>query len=185
MPSLGLPSALADRGKRGLSGPLGRQPEPGPPPSTLVFPGPPPPLCPRSTEGGGGGAQPAPCPLQSPHPPPAAPPTLPAAPPAAHTLPGPGFRYAILTPETWPYWRGDERQGVQHLLRAVNMEPDQYQMGSTKVFVKNPESVSVWERQTPASLAWSCSSGAWMAVGTFPPRHPQASVSPFGNCGES
>ncbi|XP_008563594.1 PREDICTED: unconventional myosin-If-like, partial [Galeopterus variegatus] len=49
-------------------------------------------------------------------------------------------RYAILTPETWPRWRGDERQGVQHLLRAVNMEPDQYQMGSTKVFVKNPES---------------------------------------------
>ena len=52
MPSLGLPSALADRGKRGLLGPLGRQPEPGPPPSTLVFLGPPPSLCPRSTEGG-------------------------------------------------------------------------------------------------------------------------------------
>lgn len=51
-------------------------------------------------------------------------------------------RYAILTPETWPRWRGDERQGVQHLLRAVTMEPDQYQMGSTKVFIKNPESVS-------------------------------------------
>lgn len=32
------------------------------------------------------------------------------------------------------------------MLRAVNMEPDQYQMGSTKVFVKNPESVSVWEK---------------------------------------
>uniref|UniRef100_A0A452ENI9 Myosin IF n=1 Tax=Capra hircus TaxID=9925 RepID=A0A452ENI9_CAPHI len=54
-------------------------------------------------------------------------------------------RYAILTPETWPYWRGDERQGVQHLLRAVNMEPDQYQMGSTKVFVKNPESLFLLE----------------------------------------
>ena len=56
-------------------------------------------------------------------------------------------RYAILTPETWPRWRGDERQGVQPLLRAVNMEPDQYQMGSTKVFVKNPESVSVRDRE--------------------------------------
>nr|XP_038934957.1 unconventional myosin-If isoform X1 [Rattus norvegicus] len=54
-------------------------------------------------------------------------------------------RYAILTPETWPRWRGDERQGVQHLLRAVNMEPDQYQMGSTKVFVKNPESLFLLE----------------------------------------
>ncbi|XP_006869067.1 PREDICTED: unconventional myosin-If [Chrysochloris asiatica] len=54
-------------------------------------------------------------------------------------------RYAILTPETWPRWHGDERQGVQHLMRAVNMEPDQYQMGSTKVFVKNPESLFLLE----------------------------------------
>ncbi|NXO02092.1 MYO1F protein, partial [Rhinopomastus cyanomelas] len=54
-------------------------------------------------------------------------------------------RYAILTPETWPRWRGDERQGVQHLLRSVNMEPDQYQMGRSKVFVKNPESLFLLE----------------------------------------
>ncbi|XP_021100855.1 unconventional myosin-If isoform X3 [Heterocephalus glaber] len=54
-------------------------------------------------------------------------------------------RYAILTPETWPRWRRDERQGVQHLLRAVNMDPDQYQMGATKVFVKNPESLFLLE----------------------------------------
>lgn len=56
--------------------------------------------------------------------------------------PSPG-RYAILTPETWPHWRGDERQGVQHLLRSVNMDTDQYQMGRSKIFVKNPESVRV------------------------------------------
>ncbi|NWH69855.1 MYO1F protein, partial [Piaya cayana] len=54
-------------------------------------------------------------------------------------------RYAILTPETWPSWRGDDRQGVQHLLRSVNMDPDQYQMGRSKVFVKNPESLFLLE----------------------------------------
>ncbi|XP_063311934.1 unconventional myosin-If isoform X1 [Pelobates fuscus] len=54
-------------------------------------------------------------------------------------------RYAILTQETWPRWRGDERQGVQHLLRSVNMDADQYQMGRTKVFVKNPESLFLLE----------------------------------------
>ncbi|KAK6468129.1 unconventional myosin-If-like [Huso huso] len=54
-------------------------------------------------------------------------------------------RYAILTAETWPCWRGDERQGVQHLLRAVNMDTDQYQMGKSKVFVKNPESLFLLE----------------------------------------
>lgn len=51
-------------------------------------------------------------------------------------------RYAILTAETWPCWRGPEQQGVLHLLRSVNMDTDQYQMGRTKVFVKNPESVT-------------------------------------------
>lgn len=50
-------------------------------------------------------------------------------------------RYAILTAETWPCWRGPEQQGVLHLLRSVNMDHDQYQMGRTKIFVKNPESV--------------------------------------------
>ncbi|XP_036597218.1 unconventional myosin-If isoform X1 [Trichosurus vulpecula] len=54
-------------------------------------------------------------------------------------------RYAILTPETWPQWHGDERQGVQHLLRSVNMDPDQYQMGRSKVFIKNPESLFLLE----------------------------------------
>lgn len=51
------------------------------------------------------------------------------------------FRYAILTPETWPQWRGDVRRGITHLMNYVNMDNDQYQMGRTKVFIKNPESV--------------------------------------------
>uniref|UniRef100_A0A672QAC9 Osteoclast-stimulating factor 1 n=1 Tax=Sinocyclocheilus grahami TaxID=75366 RepID=A0A672QAC9_SINGR len=50
-------------------------------------------------------------------------------------------RYAILTRETWPQWRGDEKQGVLHLLRSVNMDSDQYQLGKTKIFIKAPESV--------------------------------------------
>jgi hypothetical protein len=51
------------------------------------------------------------------------------------------LRYAILTKESWPTWRGDEKQGVLHLLRAVNMDQDQFQLGRTKVFIKAPESV--------------------------------------------
>ncbi|KAL6108221.1 myo1f [Pungitius sinensis] len=54
-------------------------------------------------------------------------------------------RYAILTAETWPCWRGPEQQGVLHLLRSVNMDTDQYQMGRTKIFVKNPESLFLLE----------------------------------------
>ncbi|KAM6921082.1 unconventional myosin-If [Xenentodon cancila] len=55
------------------------------------------------------------------------------------------MRYAILTAETWPCWRGPEQQGVLHLLRSVNMDNDQYQMGRTKVFIKNPESLFLLE----------------------------------------
>uniref|UniRef100_A0A8C8FEV6 Osteoclast-stimulating factor 1 n=1 Tax=Oncorhynchus tshawytscha TaxID=74940 RepID=A0A8C8FEV6_ONCTS len=54
-------------------------------------------------------------------------------------------RYAILTAETWPCWRGGEQQGVLHLLRSVNMDTDQYQMGRSKVFVKAPESLFLLE----------------------------------------
>ena len=51
-------------------------------------------------------------------------------------------RYAILTPETWPQWQGDVRKGIEHLMNAVNMDRDQWQLGRSKVFVKLPESVS-------------------------------------------
>lgn len=54
-------------------------------------------------------------------------------------------RYAILTRETWPAWRGDEKKGVLHLLQSVNMDSDQYQLGKTKVFIKAPESLFLLE----------------------------------------
>lgn len=63
-------------------------------------------------------------------------------------------RYAILTKESWPTWRGDEKQGVLHLLRSVNMDQDQFQLGRTKIFIKAPESV----RLTTASLSDCCTS---------------------------
>jgi myosin-1 len=54
-------------------------------------------------------------------------------------------RYAILTPETWPRWTGNVKQGIEHMMNSVNMEKDQWQMGKTKVFIKAPESVSLQE----------------------------------------
>nr|XP_025038318.1 unconventional myosin-Ie [Pelodiscus sinensis] len=54
-------------------------------------------------------------------------------------------RYAILTKATWPSWKGDEKQGILHLLRSVNMDPDQYQLGKTKIFIKAPESLFLLE----------------------------------------
>ncbi|XP_061885821.1 myosin IEb [Entelurus aequoreus] len=54
-------------------------------------------------------------------------------------------RYAILTRESWPAWKGEERQGVLHLLSSVNMDQDQFQLGKKKVFIKAPESLFLLE----------------------------------------
>ena len=67
-------------------------------------------------------------------------------------------RYALLTPETYPHWNGPVQEGIRHLMMSVNMEPDQWQLGKTKVFIKSPESVSLhylWHSVTNLSLSFS------------------------------
>ncbi|XP_034936680.1 unconventional myosin-Ie-like [Chelonus insularis] len=54
-------------------------------------------------------------------------------------------RYAILTKETWPYWNGDEKHGVQWIMSSIHIEESQYQLGKTKVFIKAPESLFMLE----------------------------------------
>ncbi|KAK2589111.1 hypothetical protein KPH14_001937 [Odynerus spinipes] len=54
-------------------------------------------------------------------------------------------RYAILTKETWPHWRGDEKQGVEWILRSVHIDRSQYQLGRSKLFIKAPESLFMLE----------------------------------------
>jgi len=53
----------------------------------------------------------------------------------------PNCRYAILTPETYPKWRGRVTDGIAHIMNSVHMDDDQWQLGKSKVFIKNPESV--------------------------------------------
>ncbi|MFH4977717.1 hypothetical protein AB6A40_004426 [Gnathostoma spinigerum] len=55
------------------------------------------------------------------------------------------YRYAILSRETWPQYNGDLRKGVEIICQTVSMDRDQYQLGRTKVFIKNPESVFLLE----------------------------------------
>ncbi|RKO97884.1 hypothetical protein CXG81DRAFT_26193 [Caulochytrium protostelioides] len=56
-------------------------------------------------------------------------------------------RFAILTPQTWPQWSGDVRQGIQHIMNSVNMAADEWQLGREKVFIKSPESLFLLEEQ--------------------------------------
>ena len=53
-------------------------------------------------------------------------------------------RYAILTKETWPIWRGDEKQGIEWILARSYIDQSQYQLGRTKLFIKAPETVNTY-----------------------------------------
>uniref|UniRef100_A0A8R1YX87 Uncharacterized protein n=1 Tax=Pristionchus pacificus TaxID=54126 RepID=A0A8R1YX87_PRIPA len=55
------------------------------------------------------------------------------------------WRYAIISEKTWPNYRGDPKQACEIICATVNMDRDQYQMGRTKIFVKNPESLFLLE----------------------------------------
>lgn len=54
-------------------------------------------------------------------------------------------RFAILTTETYPSWRGDEREGIKLIIESAELEQKEWQLGKTKVFIKNPESLFLLE----------------------------------------
>lgn len=54
-------------------------------------------------------------------------------------------RYAIVSPQTWPCFQGDQQRACEIICDSVHMEKNQYQMGKTKIFVKNPESLFLLE----------------------------------------
>jgi len=59
-------------------------------------------------------------------------------------------RYEILTPETAPKTNkfGSRTQdAAKHLLKSVQMDPNQYQMGRTKLFIKDPASLFLLEEE--------------------------------------
>lgn len=54
-------------------------------------------------------------------------------------------RYAIVTPQTWPSYNGAPQKACEIICDSVHMEKSQYQMGKSKIFIKNPESLFLLE----------------------------------------
>ena len=50
-------------------------------------------------------------------------------------------RYGIVSKATMWGWTGAVDAGIRHIMNAVRMDDDEWQMGKRKVFVKAPESV--------------------------------------------
>eukprot|EP01102_Stenamoeba_stenopodia_P015921 TRINITY_DN5501_c0_g1_i2.p1 TRINITY_DN5501_c0_g1~~TRINITY_DN5501_c0_g1_i2.p1 ORF type:complete len:1059 (+),score=290.73 TRINITY_DN5501_c0_g1_i2:110-3286(+) len=55
------------------------------------------------------------------------------------------FRYRVCSNRTWPEWTGDSRSGCQAILDSVQFEQKEYQMGTTKLFIRHPETVFAFE----------------------------------------
>ena len=51
-------------------------------------------------------------------------------------------RYGIVCSKT-KSWNGPTDKVIKLIMDSVNMDPDQWQLGKTKVFIKSPESVSL------------------------------------------
>ncbi|ORY53153.1 hypothetical protein BCR33DRAFT_711504 [Rhizoclosmatium globosum] len=56
-------------------------------------------------------------------------------------------RFAILTPQTWPQWNGPSLEGIKIIMKSVDMDPKEWQIGTSKVFIKSPESLFLLEEQ--------------------------------------
>lgn len=55
------------------------------------------------------------------------------------------WRYAILTSQTWPKWNGDVKRGCEIICTSCGLENDQFQLGKSKIFIKNPASLFLLE----------------------------------------
>lgn len=52
------------------------------------------------------------------------------------------YRYKMLCAKTWPSWRGGSaREGVRELFLGLDIDPDEYAFGITKIFIRNPQTV--------------------------------------------
>ena len=55
-------------------------------------------------------------------------------------------RYKSLCPATWPSFKGEPRDGVATLLLHLKLAPTEYALGKTKIFIKEPKTVTRIEK---------------------------------------
>lgn len=50
-------------------------------------------------------------------------------------------RYKMLCKKTWPNWVGMPKEGLKELLKSLNIKPNAYAYGRTKIFIRNPRTL--------------------------------------------
>lgn len=61
-------------------------------------------------------------------------------------------RYRIVSEEMWPVWTGNDKDGAQKIFDAMKIDQSLYQMGKTKVFVKDAGTLFAIEQRRQERL---------------------------------
>lgn len=61
-------------------------------------------------------------------------------------------RYKASCKQTWPNWKGDLSQGVKLIMSNAGVGAGEFQLGSTKVFIKNPKTLFALEEKREKAL---------------------------------
>eukprot|EP00300_Choanocystis_sp_HF-7_P019518 c20364_g1_i2.p1 GENE.c20364_g1_i2~~c20364_g1_i2.p1 ORF type:complete len:876 (+),score=210.16 c20364_g1_i2:3-2630(+) len=62
------------------------------------------------------------------------------------------WRYKMLSPTTWPIWRGGDRDGVRAILQSVGVAAGSYELGKTKVFIKDATTFVLLEQRRQEAM---------------------------------
>eukprot|EP00808_Paulinella_micropora_P000859 g46272.t1 len=55
-------------------------------------------------------------------------------------------RYKMNVAQTWPSWKGDDKSGVQAIVEGMKLDKKEYEMGKTKLFVKEASTLFTLEK---------------------------------------
>ncbi|KNC54116.1 myosin IE heavy chain [Thecamonas trahens ATCC 50062] len=57
------------------------------------------------------------------------------------------WRYKMISPQTWPVWRGSPRDGVVAILDHIGVDRSEYELGRTKLFIKDAPTFMLVEQR--------------------------------------
>jgi len=60
-------------------------------------------------------------------------------------------RYKMLTKQTWPHYRGDQKEGAQIIIQALGLDKE-VAFGKTKLFIKEPNTLYFIEEKREATI---------------------------------
>lgn len=61
-------------------------------------------------------------------------------------------RYHMVAKSTWPKWKGDARSGTQEIMNFLGVAAEEYRMGKTKIFIRNPKTLFLLEEKREAEM---------------------------------